>query len=97
MYQMFKLETEKSRFFRIRRGLEKADVEIMLECPVPGETFCGRIIECGGDYRVYVARPGDNYRSLAVRFGVTEEELKNLNSGKIIYPTCRIFAPLKQQ
>lgn len=90
---MFTLVRDKSRFFRIKRGLNADEVEATLKTPFSGGAFCGRIIEVQQGLVVYVAKPGDSYRKLALKAGISEETLKKLNFGKPVYPTCRIFLP----
>jgi len=90
---MFTLSRENSRFFRIKRGLDKKTVEKELCVPVKGKTFAGKIVETSAKYVLYTAVPGDTYRSVAVKAGVSEEELKEANGGKPVYPTVKLFVP----
>ncbi len=91
---MFTLERENSRFFRIKRGLDGEDVETELRVPVKGETFAGKIIPASVDFTVYIASPGETYRSISLKTGVSEERLKEVNGGKAVYPTARLFVPV---
>ncbi len=91
---MFTLVTDRSRYFRVKRGQSGRDIENTLLIPA-ADAFAGAIISGEGDYELYVARPGDSYKSVAERFGVSGEELKILNRGRPVYPTCRLFIPRK--
>lgn len=96
IYQMFTLITEKSRFFRVKRGQSGEDIEKFFISPVNGKTFAGRIIEISPGLSVYTAAVGDTYRTLAKKLGADEDALKNINCGKPVYPTCKIFYPRKK-
>ena len=93
---MFTLVTDKCKFFRVKRGQSGAEIEARFNVPVTGDVFGGRIIETDKRYSVYVAKVGDTYRSIAKAEGVDEDELKNANGGKPVYPSCRLFVPCKQ-
>ena len=90
---MFTLVTEKSKFFRVKRGQCAADIEKTLHTPVCGNAFSGAIVEVKQNLSVYVATAGDSYRTIALKTGVSESELKELNYSKPVYPTCRVFIP----
>ena len=96
IYKMFTLVTAKSRYFRIKRGQSAEEVETRLRVPVRGDAFCGKIIELGGEYEIYAARPGDSYFSIAKSSGFTEEELREINGGKPVYPTVKVFVPCRR-
>ncbi len=91
---MFTLVKDKSRFFRVKQGQSDREVELALNTPVSG-VFGGAIIEAAEDFLVYVATPRDSYRSLSEMFGVSEDELRKINFGRPVYPTCRLFIPRK--
>lgn len=93
---MFTLVTEKSRFFKVKRGQSGEEIEKFFLSPVSGKTFAGRIIEIKPDLSVCTAAVGDTYRTLAVKLGENEEVLREINGGKPVYPTCRIFYPRKK-
>lgn len=90
---MFTLVTENGKYFKVKRGQSAEEVQSALNVPVLGEAFCGRIIETDKRYKVYTATAGDNYRTVAERFGVTEAELRQANGGKPVFPTCKLFVP----
>lgn len=92
---MFTLVTEKSKFFRVKRGQCAAEIEKTLQTPVSGVAFSGAIVEVKQNLRVYIARAGESYRSIALKTGVSENELKEINRFKPVYPTCKIFIPRK--
>lgn len=92
--QMFTLTMQKSGYFRVKEGQTAEEIEKVLRVPVSGEVFSGRIIVLKGNYALHTARAGEGYKSIALRYGADEEELKRANSFKIIYPTCRVLVPL---
>lgn len=93
---MFTLVTEKSRFFRVKRGQNGEDIEKFFLSPVCGKAFAGRIIEIQRNLSVCTATVGDTYRTLAAKLGEEEGVLIELNGGKPVYPTCKIFYPRKK-
>lgn len=93
---MFTLITDRSRYFKIKRGQSSGDVETALNTPVCGKAFAGRIVRVSEERLVKVAAGvGDNYRTIAAKYGVAESRLKEINGSKPIYPTCKIFVPKK--
>ena len=91
---MFTLCLERSKYFRVKRGQTRAEIEEVLKTPIDGELYSGRIITlCTRDVDVYSAKVGDNYRIIAEKFAADEEELKRLNKNKPVYPTCKVFVP----
>lgn len=92
---MFTLVTEKSRFFRVKRGQSGEEIEKFFISPVCGKAFAGRIIEIKTNLSVCTANAGDTYRTLAAKLGADEEVLRELNGGKPVYPTRKIFYPRK--
>lgn len=93
---MFTLVTDKSKYFRVKDGQSREEVEAALRVPV-GETFAGKIIERGEPMEIYVVKPLENYRTIARKLGVSEEELETVNAHKPVYPTCRLFVPYKKR
>lgn len=92
---MFTLVTDRSRYFRVKRGQSAADVERQLKTPVSGAAFAGRIIKVAdGNFRQYTAQVGDSYRTVALKFNADEAKLKALNGNRPVYPTCKLFVPL---
>ncbi len=94
---MFTLVKEKNGFFRVKRGQSAEEVESALKTPVTGKAFAGRIIEVKNNLELYVAQVGDCYRTIAEKTGADEDALRELNGGKPVYPTCRIFVPLRKK
>ena len=93
---MFTLVTDRSKFYRVKRGQSAQDLEKVFEIPVIGSVFSGRIIEVGDTpYRRYTAEVGDTYRSVALKFGVDENLVREANGGKPVYPTKKIFVSFK--
>lgn len=92
---MFTLITEKSRFFRVKRGQSRDEIEKFFVSPVDGKAFAGRIVEVNGNLSVCTAAVGDTYRTLAAKLGADEDVLKKINYNKPVYPTCKIFYPRK--
>lgn len=84
--------TDKSRFYRVKRGQSGRLVEETLGIPAAC-AFAGEIIPLD-EYIRYSVQPFETYASIAEKFSISEEKLKRLNGGKILYPTCKIFVPL---
>ena len=93
---MFTLITDRSRYFKIKRGQSACEVEGVLNTPVCGRAFAGRIVKVAKEPLTFVtAGVGDSYRTIAERCGVPELYLKEINGCKPVYPTCKIFVPKK--
>ena len=91
---MFTLVTDKSEYFRVKRGQSRAEVENALSVPVTGKVFAGAIIKAGKrQYARYTAEVGDTYKTVALKFRADEEDLKRINGNKPVYPTCKLFVP----
>ena len=95
IYKMFTLVSEKSKYVRVRRGVELTDLEKELKAPVK-EVFAGEIVPRGEEMLLYVAKPLENYAVIARKFGVGESELKDANFARPVYPTCRLYVPKKR-
>ena len=95
IYQMFTLVTDRSKYFRVKRGQTKAEVETALCVPVKN-FFCGAIAEVGEKMEIYTCQPLENYLTLSRKFGVSVEELKEANFSKPVYPSCKLFVPCKK-
>lgn len=91
---MFTLITDRSKFFRVKRGLSVSDIEKTFNIPL-SEVFEGAVIEIGSKYEVYTAVPGDTYKGIAEKFGVDAETLRKINSDRPVYPTRRLYIPCK--
>ena len=93
---MFTLITDRSRYFKVKRGQSAREIERMLNTPICGEVFAGRIIEVVQQpLKTVTADVGDSYRTIALKCGVPESEIMEINGNKPIYPTCKIFVPKK--
>ncbi len=93
---MFTLVTDRSKYFRVKRGQSAAEIERNLKTPVQGAVFTGRIIAVSDNVlKQYVAEVGDTYRTIALKLGADEEQLKKINGFKPVYPTCKLFVPCK--
>ena len=93
---MFTLVTDRSKYFRVKRGQSAGEIEKVLKTPVNGSVFEGRIIEVGDkNLTAYTAQVGDTYRTVALKFGTDEEKLKKANGNKPVYPTCKLFVPCR--
>ena len=91
---MFTLITDRSRYFKIKRGQSAAEIENALNTPVCGKTFAGRVVKVSEERLVKItAGVGDSYRTLAAKFGADEARLRELNGARPVYPTCKIFVP----
>lgn len=93
---MFTLVTDRSRYFKVKRGVSAEKIEDVLKTPVQGTLFTGRIIEvrdCAPER--YAAEVGDTYKTVALKLGVDERRLMELNGNKPLYPTCKLFVPCK--
>lgn len=91
---MYELKLSRPSFYRVKSGQTASGISAVFGCPVPEDAACGDIIfisDC--TYKTYAARVGDTYQSIAAKFGVSETELKELNGGRPVYPTCVIFVP----
>lgn len=93
---MFTLITDRSRYFKVKRGQSAGEIERILNTPVCGEAFAGKIVRVSEEKLLPVtAGVGDSYRTIAARCGVPESHLKEINGSKHVYPTCKIFVPKK--
>ncbi len=93
---MFTLVTDRSKFYRVKRGQSARDIENVFEIPVRGAAFSGEILEIGDIfYTRYVADVGDTYRTIAEKFGTDPFLLEEINGGKPVYPTRKLFVPYK--
>lgn len=91
---MFTLVTDRSRYFRVRRGVTAEQIENEFSSPVRGGVFAGRIVKIKErPLGRYTVRVGDTYKTVALKLGSDEEELRNLNGSKPLYPTCKLFVP----
>ena len=92
---MFTLVTDRSKYFRVKRGQTKAEVEAVLCIPVKN-CFCGAIAEVGEKMEIYTCLPLESYASLSRKLGIPAEELKRVNFSKPVYPSCKLFVPCKK-
>ena len=95
IYQMFTLVTDRSKYFRVKRGQTKAEVESVLRTPIKN-FFCGAIAETGEEVEHYICRPMESYQSISSKCGISVEELKRINFSRPVYPSCKLFVPCKK-
>lgn len=95
IYKMFTLVTDRNKYFRVKRGQSREEVENVLGVPVKDNAFAGMIVATEGDYVRYTAEVGDTYRTVALKFGADEAILRQTNGDKPVYPTCKLFVPCK--
>ena len=70
---MFTLITDRSRYFKVKRGQDAGEVERVLNTPVCGHVFAGRIVKVAGEPLVQIcAGVGDSYKTIALKYGVQE-------------------------
>lgn len=89
---MFSLVTERGKYLRVRKNMTANDVVNAFSCPT-GSTFCGQIIAITPPKRFIFVLAGDTYGKIAKREGVDEAKLIELNGGKTLYPTLRLWLP----
>ena len=93
---MFTLITDRSKYFKVKRGQGLKEIEGVLNTPVCGEPFAGRIIKVAEvPLFTVTADVGDSYRTIAQKYGVPQSRLMEINGCKPVYPTCKIFVPKK--
>lgn len=93
---MFTLVSDRSKYFRVKRGESAARIEKELSFPLSGEVFAGRIIEVKEPMTVYTVKPAESYAVISEKTGTAEEELKKINNFKPLYPSCKLFVPCKK-
>lgn len=95
---MFTLTLDRPKYLRVRQGVAAAEIRAEFVCPVPEGVFAGCII-CvpPAPCAVYVAQPGDDYASIAIKLGADEGELRALNANAPVYPSKKIFAVRRGQ
>lgn len=93
---MFTLIADNAKYVRVRRGVEREELETKLRLPVK-EAFAGEILERGEELEIYIAKPLENYGVIARKLCVSEEELKSINFARPVYPTCKLFVPCKKR
>ena len=93
---MFTLITDRSRYFKVKRGQSAGEIERVLNTPVGAGAFAGMIVKVAEEELIIVtADVGDSYRSIAEKYAVSRSRLEQINGGKPVYPTCKIFVPKK--
>ena len=95
IYQMFTLVTDRSKYFRVKRGQTKAEVESVLRTPIKN-FFCGAIAETAEELELCICRPMESYQSISSKCGISVEELKRINFSRPVYPSCKLFVPCKK-
>lgn len=91
---MYELKISKGLFYRVKKGQSAADISRGLGIPISEDVREGQIIAVpAGRFKIYSAKPGDSFASVAAAFGAEAEELEKLNGGAV-YPTRRLFVPI---
>lgn len=91
---MFALKLARCGYLRVRKGVTAVEIEAAFCCPV-GEACSGQIIKIPSiPLKVIRAEVGDDYKKIAEKHCLDEEELKKLNGNKPVYPTKKIYLPL---
>ena len=93
---MFTLITDRSRYFKVKRGQGASEIERVLNSPVWGSAFAGRIVKVAKEpLKAVTADVGDSYRTISEKYGVPQAHLMEINGSRPVYPTCKIFVPKK--
>ena len=93
---MFTLITDRSRYFKVKRGQSLKEIERVLNTPVYVKAAAGAIVKVVEEPLITVtAGVGDSYHTIAGRYGVSQSRLEEINGHKPVYPTCKIFVPKK--
>lgn len=85
------LQLDRSKFYRVKSGQSAREIEKVLCVPV-NNCYEGAIINVL-DCSLYTVQPFETYASIAQRYGMEEEQLKEFNGARPLYPTCKIFIP----
>ena len=93
---MFTLVTDRSKYFRVKRGQCKEEIEAEFGFPIGESVFCGAIVKVGDRLQIYTVRPLESYESISRKLGVPCGELKEINFSKPVYPSCKLFVPCKK-
>ena len=92
--RMILLSLERGAYLRVRKGVDKHDIERAFNFPINCEVYEGAIIPVMRAPRGFCyALAGDSYCAIAKREGVDEEELKRLNGNCALYPTKKVWIP----
>lgn len=86
------LQLDKSKFYRVKSGQTVREVEKVLGVPL-NNCYEGAIIELT-DCSMHTVQPFETYASIAHKYGIEEQLLKEFNGERPLYPTCKIFIPL---
>lgn len=92
---MFTLVTDRSKYFRVKRGQTKTEVEAELNTPLK-EFFYGAVCEVIDGLEPYIVQPMESYETVARKTGASVEKLKRINFSRPLYPTCKLFVPCKK-
>lgn len=85
------LQLERNKFYRVKSGQTVREVEKILGVPL-NNCYGGAIINVQ-DCSTHTVQPFETYASIAKRYGIEEELLKEFNGARPLYPTCKIFIP----
>jgi spore germination protein YaaH len=93
---MTKLELCKSPFIRVRKGQTKQEIGKMYGVFVEKAVWEGcLIVNNASEFFAYEVQPNDTYQSLAQKFLVDAERLKEVNDNCFLYPTAVVLIPKK--
>ena len=88
---MQKLILDRRQYYRVKRGQSAREIEKTLECPA-NDCFSGAIISTE-NCTLYTVQPFETYASIASKYSLNGEKLKEFNGNRPLYPSCRIFIP----
>jgi LysM repeat protein len=91
---MFTLILARCGYVRVREGVNSKDIERVYLCNVQANAKVGDIIKIPKEpKKIYFAQVGETYFTIAKKFGIEEQALRQENGDKIVYPTCKIYLP----
>ncbi len=91
---MFTLVTDRSKYYRVKRGQNRKQVEETLLTPCPLD-FCGAVIPVLENLTYYSVKPHETYKTISEKFGCGERELREINRDRPLFTTCKMFVPCK--
>lgn len=95
---MFTLTPCRSKFYRVKGCQTQGEIARALSCPVTDDVFDGAIICVSANpYERYVVGVGEDYGTIAKKFNLTEDCLRQANGNVRLFPACAIFLPLGQK
>lgn len=89
---MYELVPDKPKYLRVRRGAFK-NIDIENFAVLPEDCKEGEIVALISIKEIYVAQVGDDYKTIAEKFKISESMLTSLNGNKTVYPTMKVLLP----